>query len=88
MGVDIPGAFAAYNRWHSEEKTGAFMDYLKCTTLRKNATAVSNCIGCGKCEKHCPQKIEIRKELKAVQKTLETPLYRIFRTCAGWVTKF
>lgn len=88
MGVDIPGAFAAYNRWHSEEKTGAFMDYLKCTTFRKNTTAVSNCIGCGKCEKHCPQKIEIRKELKAVQKTLETPLYRIIRTGAGWVTRF
>ena len=88
MGVDIPGAFAAYNRWYSEEKTGAFMDYLKCTTLRKNATAVSNCIGCGKCEKHCPQKIAIRKELKEVQKTLETPLYRIFRTAAGWVTRF
>jgi len=88
MGVDIPGAFAAYNRWHSEEKTGAFMDYLKCTTFRKNATAVSNCIGCGKCEKHCPQKIEIRKELKAVQKTLETPLYRLIRTGAGWVTRF
>ena len=88
MGVDIPGAFAAYNRWHGEEKTGAFMDYLKCTTFRKNATAVSNCIGCGKCEKHCPQKIEIRKELKAVEKTLETPLYRIIRTAAGWVTHF
>jgi len=88
MGVDIPGAFAAYNRWYSEEKTGAFMDYVKCTTLRKNATAVSNCIGCGKCEKHCPQKIEIRKELKDVQKTLETPLYRIVRKAAGWVTHF
>ncbi len=88
MGVDIPGAFAAYNRWHGEEKTGAFMDYLKCTTLRKNTTAVSNCIGCGKCEKHCPQKIEIRKELKEVQKTLETPLYRIIRTGAGWVMRF
>ena len=88
MGVDIPGAFAAYNRWYSEEKTGAFMDYVKCTTLRKNATAVSNCIGCGKCENHCPQKIEIRKELKNVQKTLETPLYRIVRTVAGWVAHF
>ncbi len=88
VGVDIPGAFAAYNRWHSEEKKGAFMDYLKCTTLRKNATAVSRCIGCGKCERHCPQKIEIRKELREVRKTLETPLYKLVRTAAGWVTHF
>ena len=88
MGVDIPGAFAAYNRWFSEEKKGAFMDYLKCTTFRKNATAVSNCIGCGKCEKHCPQNIAIREELKQVRKTLETPLYRMIRTGAGWITRF
>lgn len=88
VGVDIPGAFAAYNRWHGEEKKGAFLDYLKCTTFRKNATAVSGCIGCGKCEKRCPQQIQIRRELKEVRKTLETPLYRIIRTGAGWVAKF
>jgi len=88
MGVDIPGAFAAYNRWYSEGKIGAVMDYLKCTALRKNATAVSNCIGCGKCEAHCPQQIQIRKELKDVQKTLETPLYRMSCKAVGWVTRF
>jgi len=63
-GVDIPGTFAAYNRWHGENKRGAFMDYLKCTTFRKNASCASNCVQCGKCEAHCPQGIEIRKELK------------------------
>ena len=87
-GVDIPGTFAAYNRWHGEEKSGAFMDYLKCTTLRKNATAASNCIGCGKCEKHCPQGIAIRKELKEAQKVLETPAYKIARKVMGWFTHF
>ena len=87
-GVDIPGTFAAYNRWHGEDKTGAFMDYLKCTTLRKNATAASNCIGCGKCEQHCPQGIPIRQELKEAQKVLETPLYRIARNCMGWFVRF
>ena len=87
-GVDIPGTFAAYNRWCGENKMGAFMDYLKCTTLRKNATAARNCIGCGKCEKHCPQGIAIRRELKEAQKALETPIYRIVRKAAGWVTHF
>ena len=37
------------------------------------------CIGCGKCEQHCPQHIQIRQELKAVKKTLENPVYRIAR---------
>ena len=87
-GVDIPGTFAAYNRWHGEEKSGAFMDYLKCTTLRKNATAASNCIGCGKCEAHCPQGIAIRKELKEAQKVLETPVYKVARKVMGWFAHF
>ena len=88
MGVDIPGAFAAYNRWYGENKKNAFMDYLKCTTFRKNTTGAGNCIGCGKCEKHCPQNIAIRKELQEVQKVLETPLYRVIKKGAGWFVHF
>ena len=87
-GVDIPATFAAYNRWYGEEKYGAFMDYLKCTTFRKNATAAGNCIGCGKCEKHCPQGIEIRRELREAQKVLETPIYKITRKLAGIFVHF
>ena len=87
-GVDIPGTFAAYNRWYGEDKRGALMDYLKCTTLRKNATAASNCVGCGKCEKHCPQGIQIRKELKDAQKALETPIYKVCRKVVGWFAHF
>ena len=88
MGVDIPGAFAAYNRWYGEDKKNAFMDYLKCTTYRKNSTGAGNCIGCGKCEKHCPQNIAIRQELKEVQQALETPLYRVIKKGAGWFGHF
>ena len=35
------------------------------------------CIGCGKCENHCPQHIAIRQELKNAKKELEGPLYRL-----------
>ncbi len=88
MGVDIPGVFAAYNRYHSESKFNALADYMKCTTLRKNSTAASNCIGCGKCEQHCPQGIAIRQELKNAEKVLEGTAHKVFRTVVGWFTKF
>ena len=77
--VDIPGAFAAYNRYHTEDPAGAKREYLKCTLFRKNHTCASNCIGCGKCERHCPQGIEIRKELQNVQRELEDTKFRLFR---------
>jgi predicted aldo/keto reductase-like oxidoreductase len=52
--VDIPGTFAAYNRRYQEGKFWSFVDYVICTMLRKNSTAASNCVRCGKCETHCP----------------------------------
>ena len=77
--VDIPGTFSAYNRRYSENKFWGLVDYAICTALRKEPTSASNCIGCGKCEKHCPQGIEIRKELENARRELEGPLYRMAR---------
>ena len=77
--VDIPGTFAAYNRRYAEGKFWALVDYTICTAMRKNSTAASNCIGCGKCEAHCPQHIEIRRHLKDAARELENPLYRLVR---------
>lgn len=86
--VDIPGTFAAYNRRFSEGKFWALKEYFMCTTLRGDSTCASNCIECGKCEKHCPQGIEIRKELKNAQKELEIPIYKIVRKIAKKFVKF
>ena len=87
-GVDIPGTFAAYNRRYTEGKFAGLKEYFMCTTLRTNSTAASNCIGCGKCEKHCPQGIAIRAELKNASKALETPVYKAGRKLARWFVKF
>lgn len=86
--VDIPGIFAAYNRRFSDGKFWSFVDYVICTALRKNSTAASNCVDCGKCEKHCPQGIQIRKELKAAQKEFEGPLYKVARKVASKFVHF
>ncbi|MBR1989361.1 MAG: aldo/keto reductase [Firmicutes bacterium] len=77
--VDIPGTFAAYNRSFAEGKYWGFYDYMMCTAARKNSTAASNCTGCGKCEKHCPQGIAIRQELQHAKKAFEGPLYKVIR---------
>ncbi len=74
--VDIPGTFSAYNRLYSEGKFTGLKEYFMCTALRKNSSAASLCIGCGKCETHCPQSIPIREELKNAQKELEGFLYK------------
>ena len=86
--VDIPGTFAAYNRRYQEGKFWGFMDYVICTLLRKNPTPASNCIGCGKCEKHCPQHLPIRQKLGEARKELEGPLYRTVRKVLGKFAKF
>ena len=77
--VDIPGTFAAYNRRYTEGKISGFREYMMCTLIRKDHTSASNCIGCGKCEKHCPQGIQIRKELENAKKEMEGPLYRLMK---------
>lgn len=75
-GVDIPGTFRCYNAMYSEGKSSGRRDYLQCTAFRKETASASQCVGCGKCESHCPQHIEIRKELKRAASELETVGYK------------
>ena len=86
-GVDIPGTFAAYNRVYSESKFYGLKEYFMCTAFRKNVTEASQCIGCGKCEKHCPQGLPIRRHLQDAQKELEIPLYKIAKKVARWFVR-
>ena len=86
--VDIPGIFAAYNRRFTESKFRSLQDYFMCTTLRENSTAASNCIECGKCKRHCPQNINIPKELKTVQNEMEGIVYKIARSIVKTFTRF
>ncbi len=75
--VDIPGTFAAYNRLYSDGKFAGWKEYFMCTALRRNATGAGMCVGCGRCEKHCPQGIPIREKLKEARKELEGPVYQV-----------
>lgn len=76
-GVDIPGAFRCYNVRYTDNWFTGMREYFMCTTLRAKRTNASLCKKCGKCEKHCPQNIAIRKELEQVVKHMENPVYKI-----------
>ena len=63
-GIDIPGLFRGWNLMYSESRFSGRYDYFQTVGLRKEAAFSTACIGCGKCEKHCPQNIPIREMLK------------------------
>ncbi len=67
-GIDIPGLFRAWNLMYSESKRSGRKDYFQTTGLRKETAFATACIGCGKCEKHCPQEIPIREMIKKADK--------------------
>ena len=86
--VDIPGTFAAYNRQASDGYFTALKEYFMITGVRKDYTGPANCVGCGKCEQHCPQHIEIRSQLQNARKSLETPIYKIARKIWPYIMKY
>lgn len=69
-GVDIPTAFRCYNRMYTENKKAGRFEYAQIVALQKEMSDMGRCIECGKCESHCPQHIEIRRELKEARKHL------------------
>lgn len=81
--VNIPACFSAYNMSYSVGKISAFQQYATSTggfSLEKDYSP-NQCIQCGKCEKHCPQHIQISNELKKVKKRMEPAIYRF----AKWI---
>ncbi|MDO4285996.1 MAG: aldo/keto reductase [Eubacteriales bacterium] len=75
-GVNIPGTFRCYNEMYAEDKRSGRTDYFRSTLLRHSPTGASQCVGCGACERHCPQAIPIRARLKEAGRELETPVYK------------
>ncbi len=87
-GVDIPTCFHSYNTKASEGWYTGLKEYFMCTTMKQKPSAASACVGCGKCEKHCPQRLPIRRYLKEVKKHMEGPAYKIARRGARLIMRF
>lgn len=76
-GVDIPGAFQSYNAMYIESKSQGRFQYAQTVGMRKQSAFATQCIGCGKCEKRCPQEIPIREKLKEADRALRPLPYKI-----------
>ena len=77
QGVDIPGTFRCYNLMYTESKSQGRFQFAQTVGLTEKPAFASQCIGCGKCEQHCPQSIPIREKLKEADKELRPLPYRI-----------
>ena len=81
-GVDIPGIFVHYNKCKNE---GTLPNQVKDETYDKlrrdyligldravpKLRQANHCIGCGRCEVHCPQNIRIPRELQKIDEYVE-----------------
>lgn len=76
-GVDIPGVFRSYNAMYAESKWSGRWQYIQNVAMTKEPTFASQCIGCGKCESHCPQGLPIREKLKEADRALRPLPYRL-----------
>ena len=69
--IAIPQYFSLYNNMmHMEGRMSSHMTYYYNLTLRHGKS--SQCIGCGQCEKACPQHLPIREYLKDAAEKFET----------------
>lgn len=76
-GVDIPGNFHYYNLMYMEKKASARKEFARNMGLRKEPGFATQCVGCGLCEKHCPQHLPIREKLKEADHDLRPLPYKI-----------
>ena len=77
QGVDIPSLFRCYNRMYTEGKSEGRKEYWQTVSLRKEKAFARQCVGCGACERHCPQGIAIREQIHIADRELRPLPWRI-----------
>lgn len=73
QGVSIPDSFRMWNDYHIYQKYSVVKDRWE---GMKEEEKPKNCVECGACEEQCPQKLNIREDLKRVQAELDNPQWK------------
>ena len=76
-GVDIPGIFRCYNAMYTESKSQGRFQFAQTVGLTREPAFADQCVGCGACERHCPQGLPIRAALKEADRALRPPHYKL-----------
>ncbi len=71
MQIAIPDYFAILNAWKQSEGAETAKAKEEYEELTKSHGKASECLTCGLCEEHCPQHIQIRKQLTVVAEAFE-----------------
>jgi predicted aldo/keto reductase-like oxidoreductase len=61
----------------TESKQAGRFQFAQTVGLTKEPAFATQCVQCGKCERHCPQNIPIRKMLVEADKALRPLPYKI-----------
>ncbi|MBP3885586.1 MAG: aldo/keto reductase [Olsenella sp.] len=83
-GIDIPALFSAWNTAATDGRAHARHVYLQTVGLQKRPVFASACVGCGKCESHCPQHLPIREKIKEADRELRPLPDRIAGAVGRW----
>jgi len=82
-GVNIPGCFTAYNSIYSMGYVAGMHQFITSIGLiSEHSSSPSQCVKCGICESHCPQKLPIVKHLDTVRRRMEPWWLRFIGACA------
>ncbi len=77
QGVDIPALFRCYNQMYTEGKNEGRQEYWQTVSLRKEKAFARQCVGCGACERKCPQGIAIREQIHIADRELRPLPWRV-----------
>ena len=61
----------------TESKSEGRRQFIQTVGLTREPAFASQCIRCGKCEQHCPQRIPIREKLQEADRDLRPLPYKL-----------